>query len=68
MKQNEIKAGATCIKLGTRQAQSLALRKVAMVMMAARDEPVKKKALKRDPSLARSFGCASSDIVRIRVE
>lgn len=60
MKQNEIKAGATCIRLGTRQAQSLAIRNVAIVMMAAKEDPVKKKALNREPSRARSFGCASS--------
>lgn len=39
MKQNEIRAGATCRRLGIRHAQSEAIRKVPIVMIAASAEP-----------------------------
>jgi hypothetical protein len=55
-KQNEIRAGATWSRLGIRQAQSLAIRKVPIVIIAAKAEPVKKKALNSEPSRARSLG------------
>jgi hypothetical protein len=57
-----IDAGTIWNKLGIRQDQSEVMRKVAMVMIAARDEPVKKNALNSEPSRARSLGCANSAI------
>jgi len=36
------------------------MRKVAIVIMAANADPVKKKALNREPSRALSLGCANS--------
>lgn len=61
MKQNETRAGATWNKLGIRHAQSLSILKVAMVIIAARADPVKKNALNSEPKRARSLGWASSD-------
>jgi hypothetical protein len=39
-KQNEMRAGAVCIRLGRRHAHSFAIRKVPIVMIAANADPI----------------------------
>jgi hypothetical protein len=59
-KINEILQGRICIKLGILQAQSFVIRKVAIVHIAARLDPVKKNALNSEPKRALSLGYANS--------